>query len=194
MTLFPVVMPVIKAGHKPAGKEKVDHLSRSAREALKLSAEKSGVRLGELLKDERGTPCPVWGNYWSLTHKPKYVAAVVSKYKVGIDIEEMKPRAESLFAHVATDEEWELKERSWDTFFRYWTAKEAILKVIGIGISGLKTCQIISVPDENHITLDYKGQFFLVEQLRYRNHIVSVLKNDNQIEWVVLDAFPDNMT
>jgi len=189
MTLFPVVMPVTEVGHKPSGKEKVDHLSRSAREALKLSAEKSGVRLGELLKDEKGAPCPVAGNYWSLSHKPKYVAAVVSKDKVGIDIEEMKPRAESLFAHVASDEEWELKERSWDILFRYWTAKEAALKVIGIGISGLKTCRIISVPDEDHIILDYKGQFFLVEQLRYQNHIVSVLKDDNQIEWVVPEDF-----
>jgi len=189
MTLFPVVMSVTEVGHKLSGKEKVDHLSRIAREALKLSAEKSGVRLGELLKDEKGAPCPVWGNYWSLSHKPKYVAAVVSKDKVGVDIEEMKPRAESLFAHVASDEEWELKERSWDILFRYWTAKEAALKVIGIGISGLKTCRIISVPDENHIILDYKGQFFLVEQLRYQNHIVSVLKDDNQIEWVVPEDF-----
>ena len=186
MTLFPVVMPVIEAGHKLSGEEKVDHLSRIAREALKLSAEKSGVRLGELRKDEKGVPCPVNGNYWSLSHKSKYVAAVVSKDKVGIDIEEMKPRPESLFSHVASDEEWELKEKSWDTFFRYWTAKEAILKVIGIGISGLKTCRIISVPDENHITLGYNGHLFLVEQLRYKNHIVSVLKGDNQIEWVVL--------
>ncbi|MCD6391278.1 MAG: hypothetical protein J7L92_04730, partial [Dehalococcoidia bacterium] len=68
MTLFPVVMPVIKVGHKFSGKEKVDYLSQSAREALKLSAEKSGVRLGELLKDENGAPCPVAGNYWSLSH------------------------------------------------------------------------------------------------------------------------------
>lgn len=194
MTLFPVVMPVIEAGYKLSGKEKVAHLSRIAREALRQSAEKSGVRLGGLLKDGRGTPCPVAGNYWSLSHKPKYVAAVVSQNKVGIDIEEMNPRTESLFAHVASDEEWELKEKSWDTFFRYWTAKEATLKVIGIGISGLKTCRIISVPDENHISLDYKGQVFLVEQLRYKNHIVSVLKDDNQIEWVVPDYFPDNMT
>jgi 4'-phosphopantetheinyl transferase len=152
------------------------------------------VRLGELLKDEKGIPCPVAGIYWSLSHKPKYVAAVVSRDKVGIDIEEIKPRPKSLFARVASDEEWELQERSWKTLFRYWTAKEAILKVIGIGIGGLKICRIISVPDENHITLDYKGQSFLVEQLRYNNHIVSVLKDDNQIQWVVLDEFPDNMT
>ncbi len=189
MTLFPVVMPVTEVGHKLSGKEKVASLSKIAREALKLSAEKSGVRLGELRKDKKGVPCPVSGNYWSLSHKPEYVAAVVSKDKVGIDIEEIKPRAESIFAHVASDEEWELKERSWDTFFRYWTAKEAILKVIGIGISGLKTCRIISVPDENHIALDYNGQFFLVEQLRYKNHIVSIPKGDNQIDWIILEDF-----
>jgi len=187
MTLFPVVMPVIEAGHKPSGKEKVDHLSQIAREALKVSAEKSRVRLGELLKDEKGVPFPVAGIYWSLSHKPNYVAAVISKDKVGIDIEEIKPRPESLFARVASDEEWELQERSWDTLYRYWTAKEAILKAAGIGISGLKTCRIISVPDENHITSNYKGQIFLVEQLRHKNHIVSVLKDDNQIEWLILD-------
>jgi 4'-phosphopantetheinyl transferase len=189
MILFPVVMPVIEVERKPRGKEKVDYLSRIAREALKVSAEKSGVTLGKLLKDENGVPCPVNGNYWSLSHKPEYVAAVVSKNKVGIDIEEMKPRDELLFARAASDEEWALKERSWDTFFRYWTAKEAILKVIGIGISGLKTCRIISVPDENHIALDFDGQFFLVEQLRYENHIVSVLKGDNQIDWIIPEAF-----
>jgi len=189
MTLFPVVMPVIEAGNKLSGKDKVDHLSRIAREALKVSAKKSGVRLGELLKDENGAPCPVWGNYWSLAHKPKYVAAVVSNNKVGIDIEEIKPRNESLISHVGSDEEWELQEKSWETFFRYWTAKEAALKFIGIGISGLKTCRIISVPDENHIALDYRGQVFLVEQLRHKNHIVSIVKADNKIDWIILEDF-----
>ncbi len=186
MTLFPVVMPVIEAGRKPSGKEKVDHLSLIARQALTLSAKRTGVMLGELLKDERGVPCPVNGNYWSLSHKARYVAAVVSREKIGIDIEEIRPRDQSLFARVATDAEWELQGRSWDTLFRYWTAKEAVLKIIGIGIGGLGTCRVTSVPDENFITLDYEGQSFVVEQLRHDNHIVSVLKDDNHIEWVVL--------
>ena len=189
MTLFPVVMPVTEVGHKPSGKEKVAHLSRIAREALKLSAEKSGVRLGELRKDEKGAPCPVAGNYWSISHKPKYVVAVVSKDKVGIDIEEMKPRSESLFDYVASDEEWGLKDKSWDTFFRYWTAKEATLKVIGIGISGLKACRIISVPDESRIILDYQDRLFQMEQVRCKNHIISVLKDDNEIDWIILEDF-----
>lgn len=188
MTLFPVVMPVIESVHHLSGKEQVARLSRLAREALKVSAEKSRVKLGELRKDEDGSPCPVSGHYWSLSHKPECVAAVVSKDRVGIDVEEMKPRTELLFSYVASDEEWGLQEKSWDTFFRYWTAKEATLKVIGIGIGGLKTCRIVSVPDDNHILLDYKGDSFLVEQLRYRNHIAAVVKGDNEIEWVVLET------
>ncbi|MDH4368194.1 MAG: 4'-phosphopantetheinyl transferase superfamily protein [Dehalococcoidia bacterium] len=187
MTLFPVVMPVIEAERKPSGKEAVDHLSWIAREALNVSAQKSRVKLGELVKDGNGVPCPVDGIYWSLSHKPKYVAAVVSNDRVGIDIEETKSRTDSLFARVAGNAEWELKDKSWDTLFRYWTAKEAVLKVIGIGIGGLRTCRITSLPDENHITLDYGGQLFLVEQLLHNNHIVSVLKGDNEIDWIIME-------
>jgi 4'-phosphopantetheinyl transferase len=190
VTLFPVILPTIEDRHHLSGKEKVALLSRVSREALKLSAEKIGVMLGELLQDENGAPLPYDGNYWSLSHKPKYVAAVVSKERIGIDIEEIKPRSESLFSYVATDREWELsKEKSWDAFFRYWTAKEAISKANGIGIAGLKNCLIISVPDENHIVLEYRNRLFRVEQLRYKNHITSILRDDNEIEWVIPEDF-----
>jgi 4'-phosphopantetheinyl transferase len=186
MTVFPVILPVAEAGHKLSGQEKVARLSRISREALKLSAEKSGVVLGELLKDEDDVPCPFEGNYWSLSHKSQYVAAVVSKEEIGIDIEEVRPRSESIFSLVASDEEWELsQDRSWHTFFRYWTAKEAVLKAIGIGIGGLKICRIIAVPDENHIILNYRDCLFRVEQLTYKNHIVSIVKNDDEVKWVI---------
>jgi len=190
MTLFPIILPVVEVGHELPGKEKVARLSRISREALILSAEKSGVIVGELLKDENDVPCPFDGNYWSVSHKPKCVTAVVSKEKIGIDIEEIKPRSESIFILVASDEEWELgKDRDWDTFFRYWTAKEATLKAIGIGISGLKTCRVISIPDDNHIVLGYRDRLFRVEQLYYKNHIISVLKDDNEIEWTIAEDF-----
>ena len=99
------------------------------------------MKLGELLKDEKGIPCPVAGTYWPLSHKPKCVAAVVSKDKVGIDI------------------------------------------------SGLKACRIISVPDERHIILDHRDRLFQVEQVHCKNHIISVLKDDNEIDWIILEDF-----
>jgi len=190
MTLFPVILQVAEAGHKLSGREKVSRLSRISREALRLSAEKSGVTLGELRKDENDVPYPFDGNYWSLAHKPKYVAAVISKERVGIDIEEIKPRQESIFSLVASDQEWDLgKEESWYTFFRYWTAKEATLKAIGIGIGGLKACRVVSVPDENHVVLDYGEHLYRVEQLHHKNHIISVLKDNSEIEWTIEEDF-----
>ncbi|GAH46350.1 unnamed protein product [marine sediment metagenome] len=190
MTLFPVILPVAEVGHELSGIEKVARLSRISREALRLSAEKGGVTLGELRKDKNDVPCPFDGNYWSLSHKSKYVTAVVSKERIGIDIEEIKPRSESVFSLVASDEEWDLGEdKSWDTFFRYWTAKEAALKAIGIGVGRLKACRVISVPDENHIVLNYRERFFRVEQLHYNNHIVSVLKDENEVEWIIQEDF-----
>ncbi len=186
MTLFPVILQVAEAEHTLSGRERISRLSRLSREALRLSAEKSGVTLGELRKDENDVPCPFDGNYWSLAHKPKYVAAVISKEMVGIDIEEIKPRQESIFSLVASDQEWDLgKEESWYIFFRYWTAKEATLKAIGIGIGGLKACRVVSVPDENHVVLDYGEHLYRVEQLYHKNHIVSVLKDNSEIEWII---------
>lgn len=185
MTLYPVVMPVAEAGHSLSGKEQSARLSRLARKALQVSAERSQLSLGRLLKDERGRPCPAGGNHWSLSHKPQCVAAVVSTDRVGIDVEELRPRTESLFSYLASDEEWQLAEKSWDLFFRYWTAKEAALKVVGVGIGGLKKCRVVSIPDELHVVLDHRGQRFLVEQIRYRDHIVSIVKDHSLVVWVV---------
>ena len=237
MTLFPVVLPVIQDISELPGREKVALLSRVSRDALKLSAERSGVTVGELRKDENDVPLPFsspnsipcsslwetgrWGSreaqhplgqgrgqypargagppqnrrfcgvyYWSVSHKPKYVAAVISNDRIGIDIEEIRPRSESLFDYVAGGGEWELgQEKSWGTLFRYWTAKEAVLKAVGVGISGFKTCRIVSVPDANHIILNYQDRLFETEQLRYQDHIVSVLQDSNKIEWIIPEDF-----
>jgi len=190
MTLHPIIMPVAAPGYGLSGKEKVARLSRLSREALRLSAEKSALILGEIRKDEDDGPCPANGCYWSVSHKSKCVAAVVSRNSAGIDIEEIKPRSELVYDVVASDAEWSLsRDRSWHTFFRYWTAKEAVLKSVGIGIGGLRKCRVISIPDENHVLLDYRNNLFRVGQLLYRNHIVSVLQNDDEIEWGMIENY-----
>jgi len=188
MTLYPIIMPVAEPGHRLSGKDKVARLSQLSREALRLSAESSGILLGDLRKDEDDVPCPSNGYYWSVSHKSKCVAAVVSTSSIGIDVEEIRPRSGLVYDVVASDEEWNLsKDRSWHTFFRFWTAKEAVLKSVGIGIGGLRKCRVISIPDENHLLLNYRDSLFYVGQLRYRNHIVSVLQNYDEIEWSIVE-------
>ena len=116
------------------GREKVAYLSRHARAALNLSAEFSRIRLGKLVKDDDGAPLSSNGYYWSLTHKRCFVAGVVSDARVGIDIEEIKPRHRGMFKKVAVPEEWELLDADpFHLFYRYWTAKEAVIKAWGAG-------------------------------------------------------------
>ena len=184
MTLFPIVLPVPSDPQPLKGRQKVALLSKQARQALRLSADRSGVVLQELSKDEDDVPRPSGSYHWSVSHKTKYVAAVISNNRIGIDIEEIKPRSQSIFGYVAGEEEWELcGGKSWDALCRCWTAKEAVVKSAGTGLAGMRSCQVVSVPDKTHILIFYQDRLHTVEQLRYDGHIVAVLKDDNDVEW-----------
>ena len=63
-TLHPVILAVPDAVKDLKPKERVKFLSRHARRALGMSAEKSGIRLGELEQDERNAPLPFNGTFW----------------------------------------------------------------------------------------------------------------------------------
>ena len=195
MTLYPVVMPVSGDVQRLSGRNKVSALSESARQALQISADRAGVVLGELQKDSDDIPLPFGGYHWSVSHKPKYVAAVVGRGRMGIDVEEIEPRKEAIFGHVAGDEEWRLfGGKSWDSLYRCWTAKEAVVKSTGTGLAGLKSCRVDDVLDATIISLTFEGRSYRVAQLRVDGHIVSVLKGDDMVQWVVLDrpATPDS--
>ena len=184
MTLFPVILAVPVAGPGLPGEERVARLSELAREALRMSAERSGLVLDDPVKDDDDVPIPVNGTWWSVSHKPRCVAAVVSTEPAGIDIEDLEPRSEPPYRLVASEEEWALGGgRSQDLFFRYWTAKEAVLKAAGVGITGLKKCAVVSIPDGTHIVLSYRDRTFRVEQHYCMNHIAAVVQGDSEVEW-----------
>ncbi len=189
MTLYPVVMPVGGTVQRLSGRDKVAALSECARQALRMSADRAGVVLGELRKDADDIPLPFGGYHWSVSHKPKYVAAVIDQARIGIDIEEFEPRRENIFGYVASDEEWDMfGGKSWDSLYRCWTAKEAVVKSTGTGLAGLKSCRVADVQDDTNISLSFEGRLYKVAQMRLDGHIVSILKNDNLVEWVVLDG------
>lgn len=188
MTLCPVVMPVSGDVQRLSGRNKVAALSDCARQALRLSADKSGIVLGELQKDSDDVPLPFGEYHWSVSHKPRYVAAVVGRGRMGIDVEPIEPRKEEIFGYVAGEDEWGLfGGKSWDSLYRCWTAKEAVVKSAGVGLAGLKSCRVDAVLDASSISLSFQGQPYRVAQMRMYGHIVSVLSNDNVVEWVVLE-------
>jgi phosphopantetheine--protein transferase-like protein len=188
MTLYPVVMPVSGAVQRLSGHNKVAALSDCARQALRISADRTGIVLGELQKDGDDIPMPFGRYHWSISHKPKYVGAVIGTGRMGIDVEEIEPRKEAIFDYVASEEEWRLfGGKSRDSLYCCWTAKEAVVKSTGTGLAGLRSCRVVDVRDAN-ITLLFDGRLHRVEQMRHDGHIVSVLRGDNVVEWVVLDS------
>jgi 4'-phosphopantetheinyl transferase len=147
----------------------------------------SGVPPGSFQKDHRDVPLPFDGTYWSISHKPRFVAAVISENPVGIDLEEILPRSESLFAAAAEEAEWILGGgRNWETFFRYWTAKEAVLKACGTGLRDLKQVRINAVLDTHRLLVEYADRLWAVQQYRFHNHIASIT-HDGTLVWRLLE-------
>jgi 4'-phosphopantetheinyl transferase len=185
--IYPVIMTVPPADRLLKGKAKVTALSRHARTALDISANCARLILPNHPKNESGVPQPVGGVHWSVSHKSEMVAAVAAPLPVGIDIERVRPVSTALQQKVANDSEWRLSsEDPLLLFFRFWTAKEAILKMAGVGLRGLSNCRIIQIPNETAMWLDYHGDTYRVEHHRVGEHLVAVVRRRWQLRWQVL--------
>ena len=189
-TLFPVILPVPDEIRNLKPRERVIFLSRYARQALKVSAEKSGIQIGPLAQGDNGAPLPFGGTHWSISHKTRCVCGVVAPHPIGIDIEIVRPFSEGLFKKTAAEQEWALADMQSDSvvaFFRYWTAKEAVLKATGIGIKDLLKCKVHRLVDHKNLLIRYEGLEWQIEHFFYRNHIASIVKNSFQIKWEAVE-------
>ncbi len=196
MVVYPVIMAVPPPMASSRGKRKTAALSALAREALSISASRAGLELAEIRQDDQGRPLASNGCWWSVSHKPRYVAAIAARSRTGIDIEEVRPRRESTFKYVASEGEWLLcAERSWQNLFRYWTAKEAVVKAAGRGLSGIRSCEVVALPDESTIFLYFDNHLYEVAQLSYDGHLASMVRNDNdEVRWVTPYAMSASWT
>ena len=135
--------------------------------------------------DEKGAPLPADCVYWSLSHKPDYVAGIAAKHPTGIDIEKIRPVGRRLFAKVIDESERKLLDADPNfLFFRFWTAKEVVLKLMGIGLAGLSKCRVRRVIDDYQLIIDYHTTGFTVTQTFFDDYIAALLKADREvIEW-----------
>jgi 4'-phosphopantetheinyl transferase len=185
--IYPVILAVPANRQQLTGREKVSFLSKHARKALGISALKSRIQLGDLNKNKNGVPLPFDGNYWSVSHKAGYVGGVVSRDRIGIDLEKIRPIKASIYVKTADNSEWAISNtKSILFFFRYWTSKESVLKASGSGIGDLLKCRIKKIIDDTHLVVDYKEKDWLIEHFYFNGHIASVVKNDTDTDWTLL--------
>ncbi len=185
--LYPVLLAVPKAARRLPPGERVKYLRSHARKAVRRSAERGGFLLGELVKDPQGVPRPANGLYWSLAHKPDWVAGIVAPHPVGIDLEGVKEHAPGLFAKIARPEEWRLAaaEEPRLAFARFWTAKEAVLKATGRGLAGLGDCRILGVEGPRRILLEHAGRLWRVEQILLRETVAAITVEETSPLWSI---------
>ncbi len=179
------------------GRLRTAELSRLARTAAGRSSELSGFPVMVFEKEEHsGAPKPAGGIYWSVSHKPGAVGGVVSKRHVGIDIEKIKTVSSALYKKIVTPEEQLLffsssgppGAHSPDAviFFRVFTAKEAVLKKIGIGIKGLSRAKVVRVTGTTGLIVQYQERKYPVEHFYIDDYIASVTKDLFDVQWTIV--------
>ena len=183
--LYPVIASVPQSDRGLKGREKVVRLSQLARLALRRSCRISGLRLDTLPKDADGVPLPVDGVYWSLSHKSEVVGGVAAPMPVGIDLETLRPINAALMDRVADADEWHLvgDEQNEKTFFRFWTAKEAVLKAVGKGFAGLSRCRIAEVVDATRMVLTFDDRPWTVVHFWFDNHVAAITAHQFSVDW-----------
>jgi 4'-phosphopantetheinyl transferase len=186
--LHPVLMRV-PAGSLPAdGREKTNALRRHARTALARSASLAGVALGALEKGARGEPLPSGGIFWSLSHTADYVAAVTASFSIGIDVERMAAFTPALKERLARPSEWELAPVDETLFCRFWTAKEAVLKAAGAGLSGLPRCSVTHIVAEDELRLSFDSKVWTVTHHRVdTDHFAAITALPHEVTWHLLE-------
>ncbi len=182
----PVILPVPAHKTHLRGREKVAFLSRYARSALGICADRMGIRLPSLEKDQNGAPVPFDGVHWSLTHKAAYVGAVLAFRPIGIDIERIRPFQPGLFKKIAADTEWALMGRTDASLARLWSAKEAVLKAGGTGIGNLSRCRVTGIGPPGSLTVEYRRTSHRVWLHALEGHVAAVVDPGCPVRWHII--------
>lgn len=99
--------------------------------------------------NEHGKPYlkdyPAW--HFSLSHSGSFAVCVLSNAPVGVDVQQIRPmNYQALADRYFPEQEATLLRESDEArrqalFFRFWTEKESLLKMHGVGLSGLSAYQ-----------------------------------------------------
>ena len=109
---------------------------------------------------------------FNISHCKSAVACVLSHQPVGIDVETVGRYSESLARHVLSPEEFALVQSSPDPqipFIRFWTQKEAIVKLTGRGIDDDLPNLLFKYNNVSLHTEDHLDQGYILTVATYKN-------------------------
>lgn len=161
------------------GPARVRAMRTQALAALAHAASLQSARLGALEHDALGAPRPSNGWHWSIAHTSLgelcLVAAAVSREPVGVDAEAQRlPSDDVVRCAMDDDEERALAPGTRAArFTRAWTAKEAVLKKLGLGLAALSQVRVEDA-DGDALVLWHGGTRHAVESISLPPFTVSV--------------------
>lgn len=118
-----------------------EHLARTA------LAKKSGKAPQAIVirREESGKPTADEGSF-SISHSGNLVVCAVSDKPVGVDVECIRKPPLRVAQRYFTEEEQKLLQEDDSQFWRVWTGKEALCKLSGEGLAGLKHADTLAPP------------------------------------------------
>ncbi|MEZ6005884.1 MAG: 4'-phosphopantetheinyl transferase superfamily protein [Planctomycetota bacterium] len=176
-------LPAEPEAPRPPGRE----LSQRTTELLQEAMLRQGLEPWTPERNALGAPQPRDGWHVSKSHCPTMVAAALAPCPVGIDVEALRWSQVAEWQRVASEPERQLFE-PYDTlaFTRLWTAKEALLKWLGVGVAGLSGCRVRSNPSPTSLELIHGERSWLVEQRIEQGHVLSLcVEHPGSISWAL---------
>ncbi len=87
--------------------------------------------------------------YFGISHKDEIVCIWVDTKKISVDVEILKIRFQSVLDTFSEAEYAIFGERRWVEFYIMWTAKEALIKYLGLNLDTMWDIQILKAQEEN---------------------------------------------
>jgi hypothetical protein len=170
---LPVVVLLTDA--RITGREGVELRRAAQTKALGAAAARAGISCAGFSRDADGAPLPREDGWcWSVANTGAGVVASVARGALGVDLESLdRERVADVGEFCDPEERARLAE--WDTAatLRLWTAKEAVLKKAGCGISELRACRLAAAPEADTMLLSHRETEHRVRHLRPGRLIVA---------------------
>ena len=147
----------------------------------------------QILPDDLGKPYLPEGPFFNLSHSGDKVVLLVADRPSGVDIEQIAPWSAAVARKVFTpDEQRWLREQEEDSaFFRLWTAKEAIMKALGLGFR--LPPESFEVSREPGLPNPVRGSNWYLQWWKIEGHMLCCAVDIPLEEICIREIFPEDV-